>query len=168
MTTDAPPAPSPANYYNPPIAELQLKGSGRTPFSRFADGLAVLRSSVREYLGSEHMAALNIPTSRALALVHLPDLEVIRESRETGAIVTRVAPSWVRIGNFEIQKERREWDNILKLARYLVEHVYGYDLAQKNKEVARTVLREVANRNAIMVAGWQVYGFMHVRLFSFH
>ena len=81
-----------------PTLELQLKGAGRTPYSRFADGLAVLRSSVREFLGSEAMAALGQPTSRALALVGLPDVKVHRETMETAAIVTRVASSWIRIG----------------------------------------------------------------------
>lgn len=78
--------------------ELQLKGAGRTPYSRFADGLAVLRSSIREYLGAEAMAALRLPTSRALALVGIPDVKVRRETVETAAIVTRVASSWIRIG----------------------------------------------------------------------
>lgn len=75
-----------------------LAGAGRTPYSRFADGLAVLRSSIREYLGAEAVAALGIPTSRALALVHLPDVKVRRETLENAAIVTRVAGSWIRIG----------------------------------------------------------------------
>jgi uncharacterized protein YdiU (UPF0061 family) len=148
--------------FSPAVAELQLKGAGRTPFSRFADGLAVLRSSVREYLGSEAMAALGIPTSRALALTHLPDLEVIRERKETGAVVCRVAPSWLRIGSFELLQSRADWDALLQLTRYAAEHVFGYDLTKHGHEVARLVLKEVAIRNAHMVAGWQVYGFMHV------
>jgi len=78
--------------------ELQLKGGGRTPYSRFADGLAVLRSSIREYLGAEALAALRVPTSRALALVHLPTVHVLRERVENAAIVTRVSGSWLRIG----------------------------------------------------------------------
>lgn len=78
--------------------ELQLKGGGRTPFSRFADGLAVLRSSIREFLGAEAMAALGVPTSRALAIVGIPDVHVRREKMEGAAIVTRVAASWIRIG----------------------------------------------------------------------
>src|SRR5690606_15936277 len=80
--------------------ELQLKGSGRTPYSRMGDGRAVLRSSVREYLASEAMAGLGIPTSRALALV-VSDDPVYRETVETAAIVTRVAPSFIRFGSFE-------------------------------------------------------------------
>lgn len=78
--------------------ELQLKGAGRTPYSRFADGLAVLRSSVREFLGAEACAALGIPTSRALALVGLPSVQVQRERMETAAVVTRLNQSWIRIG----------------------------------------------------------------------
>lgn len=73
-------------------------GAGRTPYSRFADGLAVLRSSIREYLGAEAVAALGVPTSRALALVHLPEVHVRREQLESAAIVTRVSGSWIRIG----------------------------------------------------------------------
>jgi uncharacterized protein YdiU (UPF0061 family) len=78
--------------------ELQLKGAGRTPYSRFADGLAVLRSSIREYLGAEAVAALKVPTSRALALVHLPEVKVRRETMENAAIVMRASGSWIRIG----------------------------------------------------------------------
>ncbi|KAF7330454.1 hypothetical protein MVEN_02484400 [Mycena venus] len=81
--------------------ELQLKGAGRTPFSRSADGLAVTRSSVREYLCSEAMYALGIPTTRALALVALPGVPVLRETVESACVLTRVAPSFLRIGSFE-------------------------------------------------------------------
>lgn len=162
LTTSAPAYPSPAGFFNPPVAELQLKGAGRTPFSRFADGLAVLRSSVREYLGSEAVAALGIPTSRALSLVHLPDLPVRREQPETGAVVCRVAPSWLRIGNFEMCNERSAWNDVLKLSRYVCEKLYGYDLAKEGHRVNRLVLKEVAQRNAVMVAAWQAYGFCHV------
>ena len=147
---------------SPPVAEMQLKGAGRTPFSRFADGLAVLRSSVREYLGSEAMAALKIPTSRALSLIQLPDLEVVREQRETGAVVCRVAPSWIRIGSFQLLEYRDDMDSLLQLARYVAEQVFGYDLEKHGHEVAKLILKEAAIRNAYMVAAWQVYGFMHV------
>src|SRR5262249_59733043 len=79
--------------------ELQLKGAGGTPYSRMADGRAVLRSSIREYLCSEAMAGLGIPTTRALAIVGAPE-PVIRETVETAAVVTRMAPSFVRFGHF--------------------------------------------------------------------
>ena len=80
--------------------EIQIKGSGKTPFSRFADGRAVLRSSLREYLASEAMHALGIPTTRALAMTASPD-PVYREQPETAAVVTRVAESFLRFGHFE-------------------------------------------------------------------
>lgn len=152
--------------YYPPVAELQLKGAGRTPYSRFADGLAVLRSSVREYLGSEAMAALNIPTSRALSLVHLPDVEVQREEMETAAVVCRVAPSWLRIGSFELPWSRDDWDTLRDLVNYAGNVVFGLKREKKSedqpfKSLAALVLRETALRNAKTFAGWQAVGFMH-------
>lgn len=154
--------------YYPPLAELQLKGAGRTPYSRFADGLAVLRSSVREYLGSEAMAALGIPTSRALSLVHLPDVEVQRERMETAAIVCRVAPSWLRIGCFELPWSRDQWDTLLELVKYAGHEVFGFGKEgvklvdePADKSLAAKVLRETSRRNARTFAGWQACGFMH-------
>ena len=154
--------------YYPPVAEFQLKGAGRTPFSRFADGLAVLRSSVREYLGSEAMAALGVPTSRALSLVHLPDVRVRREEMETGAIVCRIAPSWLRIGSFELLWSRDDWDNLRDLVNYAGHQVFGFgneraEKANKPKDLsmAALVLRETSTRNARTFAGWQAAGFMH-------
>lgn len=154
--------------YYPPVAELQLKGAGRTPYSRFADGLAVLRSSVREYLGSEAMAALGIPTSRALSLVHLPNVDVQRETMETAAIVCRVAPSWLRIGCFELPWSRDEWDILRDLVSYAGREVFGFgksgvshDNEPDDKSLAAKVLRETSRRTARLVAGWQATGFMH-------
>ncbi|SCZ87771.1 BZ3500_MvSof-1268-A1-R1_Chr2-3g05239 [Microbotryum saponariae] len=147
--------------------ELQLKGAGRTPYSRFADGLAVLRSSVREYLGAEAVAALKLPTSRALALVGLPSIKVRRETIETAAIVTRVSDSWIRIGNFEIQRTREQWDTLLALSNFVGRQVYDFDDDGKapteagNRSMALAVLTEASRRTAIMVAGWQAYGFQH-------
>lgn len=159
LTTPAPQL-SPSGNTQPPQVELQLKGAGRTPYSRFADGLAVLRSSVREFLGSEAVAALDIPTSRALSLCHLPDVKVTREEIESAAVVCRIAPSWLRIGNFQIQHVREEWDHVLQLAQFAAKQVMHLD----GDTVGKPLLREVARRNAIMVAAWQVSGFMHVRL----
>ncbi|KAK4046474.1 hypothetical protein OIO90_006558 [Microbotryomycetes sp. JL221] len=147
-----------------PALELQLKGAGRTPYSRFADGLAVLRSSVREFLGSEAMAALQQPTSRSLALVGLKDVKVHRETMETAAIVTRVATSWIRIGNFEIQNTREEWESLRRLTRYVAKHVFCLESPEQgatSQSLGLAVLREVSRRNAKMIAGWQAYGFMH-------
>ncbi|GAA5991094.1 hypothetical protein JCM10908_006535 [Rhodotorula pacifica] len=146
--------------------ELQLKGAGRTPYSRFADGLAVLRSSIREYLGAEAVAALGVPTSRALALVHLPEVKVRREMMENAAIVTRVAGSWIRIGNFEQQAYRGEYDSMRALSRYVAREVFSFSDENPagtgpSRSLGLHVLREVARRNALMVAGWQTYGFCH-------
>lgn len=155
------PAPSlvPSGNKQPPQVELQLKGAGRTPYSRFADGLAVLRSSVREFLGSEAVAALDVPTSRALSLIHLPDIEVRREEMESAAVVCRIAPSWLRIGNFQIQQTREAWDLLLQLTQFAARQVLHLE-GQQN--IGKAVLKEVARRNAIMVAAWQNWGFMHV------
>lgn len=147
-----------SKFHSPQIAELQLKGAGRTPYSRFADGLAVLRSSVREYLGSEYMAALAIPTSRALSLIHLPDVAVAREKMETGAVVCRVAPSWIRLGSFEIHRSRDDWRNLSQLVTYVSKEVLG---VHEEKMLARELVKGVAKRTAVMIARWQAYGFMH-------
>ncbi|CRG83233.1 UPF0061 protein [Talaromyces islandicus] len=104
--------------------ELQLKGAGRTPYSRFADGKAVLRSSIREYVVSEALNALGIPTTRALALTLLPHSRVLRERTEPGAIVARFAESWLRIGSFDIFHSRNDRDMIRKLATFVAEDVF--------------------------------------------
>jgi len=92
--------------------ELQLKGAGKTPYSRFADGNAVLRSSIREFLVSEYLAALHIPTTRALALTLLPERRAYRERIETCAIVCRAAESWIRIGSFDLFRFRGDRKNL--------------------------------------------------------
>lgn len=105
--------------------EVQLKGAGMTPYSRFADGKAVLRSSIREFVVSEALNALGIPSTRALALSLLPHSKVRRETFEPGAIVVRFAQSWVRLGNFDILRARSDRDSIRKLATYVAEEVLG-------------------------------------------
>ncbi|KAJ5738232.1 hypothetical protein N7493_001387 [Penicillium malachiteum] len=105
--------------------ELQLKGAGRTPYSRFADGKAVLRSSIREYIVSEALNALGVPTTRALSLTLLPKSQVLRERLEPGAIVARFAESWLRIGTFDILRARGDRVLIRKLATYIAEDVFG-------------------------------------------
>ena len=140
--------------------ELQLKGAGKTPYSRMGDGRAVLRSSVREYLASEAMAGLGIATSRALALV-TSDTPVYRETVETGAIVTRVAPSFVRFGSFE------HWANdatrVRELLDYVLREFYPELLVEGDSEQERVCrfLQEVTHRSAEMVADWQTVGFCH-------
>ena len=105
--------------------ELQLKGAGRTPYSRFADGKAVLRSSIREYIISEALNALGIPTTRALALTLLPHEQVRRERMEPGAIVARFAESWIRIGTFDLLRSRGYRKELRQLADYVAVHVLG-------------------------------------------
>ncbi|ODM23599.1 hypothetical protein SI65_01188 [Aspergillus cristatus] len=104
--------------------ELQLKGAGRTPYSRFADGQAVLRSSIREYIVSEALNALGVPTTRALSLTLLPKSKVLRERIEPGAIVARFAESWLRIGTFDLLHARGDRDTIRKVATFLAEDVF--------------------------------------------
>ncbi|KAL2809518.1 hypothetical protein BJX63DRAFT_435085 [Aspergillus granulosus] len=104
--------------------EVQIKGAGRTPYSRFADGKAVLRSSIREYIVSEALSALGIPTTRALSLTLAPKARVLRERIEPGAIVCRFAESWIRIGTFDLPHSRGDRDLVRKLATYVAEDVF--------------------------------------------
>ncbi len=144
--------------------ELQLKGAGRTPYSRMGDGRAVLRSSVREYLASEAMAGLGIPTTRALALV-VSDDPVYRETVETAAIVTRVAPDFVRFGSFEHWS--RQPDMLRILLDYVVRRHYPECLqppageADGEHGVALRFLGAVVERTARLIADWQTAGFCH-------
>lgn len=105
--------------------EIQLKGAGLTPYSRYADGKAVLRSSIREFVASEALHALGIPSTRALALSLLPHTKVLRESFEPGAIVVRFAQSWVRLGSFDLLRARGDRALTRALATYVGEEVLG-------------------------------------------
>ncbi|TSA14094.1 MAG: YdiU family protein [Betaproteobacteria bacterium] len=138
--------------------DLQLKGSGVTPYSRMGDGRAVLRSSIREYLASEAMHALGIPTTRALCIVG-SDQPVIREDIETAAVLTRIAPSHVRFGSFELFSSRRQHDHVRTLADYVIDQHYPQlrEAAQPFLEL----LREVIGRTARLIAQWQSVGFCH-------
>ncbi|KAI8943362.1 hypothetical protein NX059_001377 [Plenodomus lindquistii] len=108
--------------------EIQLKGAGRTPYSRFADGRAVLRSSIREFVVSEYLNAIGIPSTRALALTLNDGIKIRRERMEPGAIVTRFAQSWIRFGTFDLQRIRGDRKTLRTLADYTAEHVYrGWD-----------------------------------------
>lgn len=104
--------------------EIQIKGAGKTPYSRFADGKAVLRSSIREFVVSEALNALKIPTTRALSLTLCPKSKVSRERLEPGAIVARFAETWLRIGTFDIQRARGARKIIRQLADYIAEDVF--------------------------------------------
>ncbi len=138
--------------------ELQLKGSGPTPYSRFADGRAVLRSSIREYLCSEAMHALGIPTTRALALVGSPQ-PVRRETIESAAVVCRVAPSLLRFGHFEYFYYRDEHAELTPLADHLIDTQFP-QFSQRTDRYAAW-LGEVVARTARLMADWQAVGFCH-------
>ncbi|KAI9207681.1 uncharacterized protein BJ171DRAFT_420851 [Polychytrium aggregatum] len=151
--------------------ELQLKGAGMTPYSRFADGYAVLRSSIREFLCSEAMFHLGIPTTRALALIGSSRI-VQREQDESGAIVCRLAPSWIRLGNFELFYATGDSENLQKLADYAITMHFpeiqppdgSVDGPQTGKYTQ--LLERVVAKTAEMIAHWQAYGVMNTDNFS--
>jgi len=138
--------------------ELQLKGAGLTPYSRMGDGRAVLRSSIREFLCSEAMAALGIPTTRALCITG-SDQMVLRERPETAAVVTRMAPSFVRFGSFEHWFYNQKHDELKTLADYVIDQFYPA-LRQADNPY-KALLTEVTVRTARLMAHWQAVGFMH-------
>ena len=142
--------------------ELQLKGAGRTPYSRFADGYAVLRSSIREYLCAENMNAIGIPTSRSLSIVSTSRV-VYREDQEQGAIVCRLAPSWIRFGSFELFFSRGDFANLKLLADYTIETHFPNVFVAANQPSNKYLLflKEVVERTADMIAWWQSVGFCH-------
>ncbi|MDT7830933.1 YdiU family protein [Flavobacteriaceae bacterium S356] len=145
---------------------LQLKGAGETPYSRTADGLAVLRSSIREYLCSEAMYHLGVPTTRALSLSLTGD-QVLRDmmydgnsAYEKGAIVSRVAESFLRFGNYEIFAARNDVKNLKTLVDYTITHHFP-KLGIPSKEGYIAFFKEVANKTLDMIIHWQRVGFVH-------
>ncbi|WP_251779644.1 protein adenylyltransferase SelO [Caldimonas mangrovi] len=138
--------------------EIQLKGSGLTPYSRMGDGRAVLRSSVREFLCSEAMHALGIPTTRALCVVDSP-LPVRREEVETAAVTTRLAPSFVRFGHFEHFSRHDLHAELRALADEVVDRHFPACRDATNPYAA--LLEEVTRRTADLMAQWQAVGFCH-------
>ncbi|WP_428852968.1 protein adenylyltransferase SelO [Imbroritus primus] len=138
--------------------EVQLKGAGRTPYSRMADGRAVLRSSIREFLCSEAMAGLGIPTSRALCITG-SNAPVRREEIETAAVVTRLAPSFIRFGHFEHFGARDDIAALRQLADFVIDRFYPQCRAAAQPYAA--LLREVTVRTADLMADWQAVGFCH-------
>ena len=144
--------------------ELQLKGAGPTAYSRSADGRAVLRSSVREYLISEAMHHLGVPTTRALSLVTTGD-KILRDmfydgnaAYEPGAVVMRVSESFLRFGNFEILAARKETENLQKLVNWTIERFYPH-ITGKNKIISW--FKEVIERTAQLMVEWHRVGFVH-------
>ena len=146
---------------------LQLKGAGPTPYSRTADGLAVLRSSLREFVCSEAMFHLGVPTTRALSLV-LTGQEVVRDilydghpAPEPGAVVCRVAPSFTRFGHFEILAARREAELLRRFLDFTIAADFPHIEEADPKQRYAAWFREVAARTATMVAQWMRVGFVH-------
>jgi len=135
--------------------DVQLKGAGMTPYSRFADGRAVMRSTIREYLGSEAIAALGIPTSRALSIIATGE-SVMREQAEPGAILTRLARSHVRFGHFEHFHHRNQHEQVRRLA----DHVIGEYFPDFAGDHAGW-FGEVVKRTAELMADWMAVGFAH-------
>ena len=152
--------------YNNQHLALQLKGSGATPYSRTADGLAVLRSSIREHLCSEAMFYLGVPTTRSLSLILSGD-EVVRDmlydghpAYEKGAIVCRVSETFIRFGNFEILASRQDTKNLKLLADYTIQHFYS-EIKSTDKERYAELVKCVAERTLKMIIDWQRVGFVH-------
>ncbi len=137
---------------------LQLKGAGETPFSRTADGRAVLRSTIREYLCSEAMHALGIPTTRALGIAGA-DETVYRETPETAAVLLRLAPSHVRFGSFEVFYHRREHEYLKQLADHVIDAHFPQFAGTPG--CYERFLIEVVERTARLIAQWQAVGFCH-------
>lgn len=138
--------------------ELQLKGAGRTPYSRMGDGRAVLRSSIREFLCSEAMHALGIPTSRALAIVGSKQ-PIRRETMETAAVCSRIAPSFIRIGHFEHFAATQNIARLKELADLMITHFYPE--CAKHQDQYLSLFKAIALKNAQLVAKWQSVGFCH-------
>lgn len=163
--------------------ELQLKGAGLTPFSRFADGKAVLRSSIREYIISEHLNAIGIPTTRALSLTLLPQTLARRLLPEKCAIVARFAESWVRLGSFDLYRWRGDRKGIRELADYCINELFTINHTEKFPAFNESLTYrndffqelgeddqltdydkfyfETIVRNAVGTSKWQVYGFLN-------
>ena len=145
---------------------LQLKGAGATPYSRSADGLAVLRSSVREHLCSEAMYHLGVPTTRSLSLSLTGD-EVMRDMMydgnadyEKGAVVCRVAPSFLRFGSYQIFMAREDKDTLKTLVDYTINHFHP-QIINREKEDYLQFFQEVVDKTLDMVIHWQRVGFVH-------
>ncbi len=138
--------------------DLQLKGAGKTPYSRFGDGRAVVRSTVREYLCGEAMHSLGIPTTRALCIVTSPE-PVQRETLERAAVLCRMAPSHVRFGSFEVFYYREQYDKLKPLADHVIAEHFPHLVGHADQYGAW--LSEVTERTARLMALWQSVGFCH-------
>lgn len=177
----------PSAKYNRRVYEVQLKGSGKTPYSRFADGKAVIRSSIREYIISEHLNKIGIPTTRALALTYLPQTLAQRYAAERCAIVSRFAESWVRLGTFDLYRWRFDMEGIRRLSDYVIDELFTVEengkttefplfeqTIQSNQGFKNDIQKslrgltkydkmyfEIIVRNAMTASMWQCYGFLN-------
>ncbi len=148
--------------------EIQLKGAGMTPYSRQGDGRAVLRSTIREYLCSEAMSGLGIATTRALAMINSEEV-VFREQLETGAVIVRLAPSFIRFGSFELFASRDQHEQVKILADFVISHYYPDILQQTEESLSSSksanpyqlFFAAVVKKTALMIAQWQSVGFAH-------
>ena len=140
------------------LIDIHLKGAGKTPYSRFGDGRAVLRSVIREYLCGEAMHALSIPTSRALMIIGSDEM-VIREKSETAAILARTAKTHIRFGNFEYFHYNNKPEYVKVLADFCIDNYPSYFLKSKNKY--DEFYGSVVEQTACMIALWQANGFSH-------
>ena len=138
--------------------DLHLKGAGLTPYSRMGDGRAVLRSSIREFLASEHLHALGIPSSRALCVTD-SSTPVYREREERGTMLLRLARSHVRFGHFEFFYYTRQHDELKRLLEHVLQSHFAE--CQEHPEPYHALFRNVLERTAELVARWQAYGFCH-------
>jgi serine/tyrosine/threonine adenylyltransferase len=145
---------------------LQLKGAGKTPYSRRGDGLAVLRSSIREYLCAEAMYHLGVPTSRSLSLIGTGD-EVLRDmlydgnaDYEKGAVVCRVAPTFIRFGSFEVHAARQEQEQLQQLADFVIRE-YHPEITSKGPEKYTDFFKIVCEKTLQLMIEWQRVGFVH-------
>ena len=140
--------------------EIQLKGAGLTPYSRTLDGRCPLGSAIREYLGSEALAGLNIPTSRALCLLG-SETKVQREHLTTGALLVRMARSHIRFGHFEYFHHKGDFNNVKKLTAFVIEQHFPDLLNEPIELQPLRLLEAIVERTACLIAGWQSEGFTH-------
>ena len=138
--------------------DIHLKGAGKTPYSRFGDGRAVLRSVIREYLCGEAMHALSIPTSRALMIIGSDEI-VIREKSETAAMLARTAKTHIRFGNFEYFHYNNKPEYVKVLADFCIDNYPAY--FSRTKNLYEDFFRSVVKQTACMIAQWQACGFNH-------
>ncbi|MGI2329002.1 protein adenylyltransferase SelO [Planococcus sp. YIM B11945] len=138
--------------------DIQLKGSGRTPYSRGGDGRAALRPMLREYIISEAMHGLGIPTTRSLAVIETGEA-ILRETRLPGAVMTRIAASHLRVGTFQYIRNFGTVEELKALADYAIERYFPEAKEADNRYLA--LFQEVAKRQASLIAKWQLAGFIH-------